>query len=54
MNIEELQIRIKDLLLEISAYENKVKELNNLISRQDRTIEELRTYIRENLTTRKD
>jgi len=52
MTIEELQTKIKDQMLEISAYENKVKELGQIITRQEKIIEDLRDYIRNNLTTK--
>ena len=44
--VEELTTQIKDLSLKVRAYQDKVSELNAIIDRQEKLIEELRAFIR--------
>ena len=51
MTDKDLPEKYKDLSLKCSAYQYKVAELNNTITRQEKLIDELRIYIRDNLRT---
>jgi len=49
--IDDLQIKYKDLFLANTAYKNKVQEQNELITRLERENEKLKDYIRLNRST---